>query len=157
MSAGPGRIQIEKYCLAPGIVRDREGAHPLLDEVLDVGVIAVIQPALAAQVLHQLAVERPVLAEVRVGDGQGVEVVVAAGHVDREADRDGRRVGRLLDDRHLQPLGHAGRRAAAGHRGPRTAAWRSRCSTQAGRRLVETAREAQLQRLAACNAGGETP
>ena len=109
LSLGTGRIQIEKYCCRRGIVGNGEGAHPFLDEIFDVGVIAVVQPALAAKVLHQLAVERAMLAKVRVGHGKGVEVVVASSQIDRETDRDGRGFGRLGDDRDIQSARGSGR------------------------------------------------
>ena len=75
---GTGRSQISKCCCAARDVGQRERRPAVLDEVLDVRVVAVVQAALAAQVVHQHAVERAVLAQVRARDGQRVEVGVLA-------------------------------------------------------------------------------
>ncbi len=90
--------------LAARDVGEREGGPAVLDEVLDVGVVAVVEAALAAQVVHQHAVEGAVLAEVRARDGERIEVGVLAGDVERVADRDGVRARVLLDDQQLVGL-----------------------------------------------------
>src|SRR5438067_9152920 len=69
----------------------------LLLEVLDVRVVAVVEPALLAQALHEAAVELAVLADgaPRDGDCRPVRVLVRErpGH----AAGDGGRLGGLLD------------------------------------------------------------
>src|SRR5262249_4934211 len=84
------------------IVRHRESGSPLLNKILDVGVVAVVETTLATKVLHQLAVESPVLAQIRVRKGERVKIVVASRDPQWKSKRDRRRFGRLLDDDHIQ-------------------------------------------------------
>jgi hypothetical protein len=63
-SGATGRIQIIEVLLAAGDVGQREGGAALLAEVIDVGVVAVVEAALLSHVDHEHAVEGAVLAEV---------------------------------------------------------------------------------------------
>src|SRR5438067_2515839 len=70
----------------------------LLLEVLDVRVVAVVEPALLAQSLHEATVELAVLADGAPRDGQGGPVWVLARDCPGHAAGDGGRLGGLLDE-----------------------------------------------------------
>ena len=58
-------------------------------KVLDVRVIAIIQPARFAQALIEVAVTGTMLAKIRSDHCQGRPIFVGAGRVNRKAERDG--------------------------------------------------------------------
>ena len=91
-------------------VGDRQARPAVLDEILDVRVVPVVQAPLAPHLVHQQAVERAVLAEVRIGHHQRVEIVAGTGQVDGESDGDGRGDGVLVDQQQLAALDRARRR-----------------------------------------------
>ena len=88
----------------PPEVRSGRAAPPVLLEVLEIGVVPVVETADRAHLPLEAAVEGPVFAE---GDGRQKErpvVAVAAPHVVREPYRDRRRARRLLDQEDLHAI-----------------------------------------------------
>ncbi len=81
--------------------------------MLDVGVVAVVQAPLAAQLLHQTAVEGAVLAQEAVRHHQRKVLGVRAGNRDRIAEVDAHRARGLVDESEVPPL-DGGRRRQLG-------------------------------------------
>ena len=84
-----------------------------LREILDVGVVSVVESAQLAHAVEQAAPAGPVLPEVRLRDQQGRIIGVAALDVEGRAERYGHRAGRLLDQERLRCPGSFGGRSGA--------------------------------------------
>src|SRR5690606_25802941 len=68
---GPKRTQPDReVLLAARIVHERKARPAFLGEMLDVGVVAVVEAALTANRLHQPSDELSVLAEPRAGEDE---------------------------------------------------------------------------------------
>jgi hypothetical protein len=80
-------------------VDGRHDAFAALGEFLDVRVVAVVQAALLANDVEEMARLVAMLAEPRIRDPKGIEIPLAAPHVEREAEAD-RHVGPRLVDEH---------------------------------------------------------
>ena len=86
----PGRVRhgpnphLEDLLTAADVDRRNQQARSA-GEVLDVGVVAVVQPAGLANHLVQMAALVAMLAEPGVGQGQGVPLLRATEHVDGKA------------------------------------------------------------------------
>src|SRR5205085_4407347 len=89
---------------AGATVLRRRGVAALLAEVLDVRVVAVVQPAVLSQALHETAVHLPVLAESAAGDGERGPVGIVVREPVWQAHGDGRRVGILLYEEKAGPV-----------------------------------------------------
>src|SRR5690606_40629688 len=105
--------------LAAQDVGGGEGGPAVLHEVLDVGVVTVVEPALLTQLVEEDSDRLAVLAEVAQGEGQRVEVRVSAADRIREAHGDRSGEGGALEDQ--RPSGHrgGGRQGLAGSTGGR--------------------------------------
>ncbi len=87
-----------KNLLLSGQVRLRLMAGHALREILDVGVVSVVESAQLAHAIVQAAATGPVLPELRLRQQQGRIIGVAALHVEGCAERYRHRAGRLLDE-----------------------------------------------------------
>ena len=90
-------------------IRRRHLQHARAGELLDVGVIAVIQAPLLAQHLIQMTARIAMLAEPGVRHRQGVPIFLATMGADGETDADGRRFAFFFDDFDVDALDRLGR------------------------------------------------
>src|SRR6185295_11525683 len=99
-----------KVLLAPRHARRRRIPDRRRLVVLEVGVVAVVQGGLLAQLAVQTPVGGAVLAERADRDEERVEVGVGPVERQREPEMEADRSRRLLDQRDAPPLGRRGRR-----------------------------------------------